>query len=453
MWLLDTLTFELIWVADPEQEHYAILSHVWHPEGELTFQEVREMYPQSGDTTPHSRASRRSIRDRWTTRTTAAHAEHKLQKLRAFCALAHSNGHTRAWMDTCCIDKTRPAELADALNSMHAWYAAAAICYVLLPDVSASEDPRLPFSAFRRSVWFTRSWTLQELLAPPTVVFLSYRWEVLGTKASLADLLQDITDIPTGVLLHETPLDIISVARRLSWVAPRRATLVEDEAYALMGLFGVHIPVLYGEGTQAFLRLQHAILAHTGDQSIFAWGGILEWENITHAYWERPSQSAAAASHERPSPTLFADRPVHFSRCSGIVSAGSFSRLAERTGIAASGSDGALQPTMTLTNHGMHTQLPMLCFRVYDRRDRISRVYYLGLLACEDHEGRVLSLVMTREPRTAEHDAREFSVDQLWQFRTLYRDWQVRVVALPDSVIATDVAPIGVSDSDTKTQD
>lgn len=345
------------------------------------------------------------------------------KKTRDFCAFAHARGHRYVWMDTCCINRSNTAELSDAINAMYEWYAQADVCYVFMWDVTSLEDPRTTMSTFRRSRWFARSWTLQELIAPRELIFLSKRWEVLGTKESLVALVEEITMVPAEVLLHHTPLESISVARRMSWAAPRRASLVEDEAYSIMGLFGVNMPAIYGDGRQAFIRLQQQIFARNPDHSIFAWGGILEWESITYARWELPWMSTP----ERPTPLLFADRPAEFGRTSNRVSAIGVDTLAERVGIL----DGsALAPaSLTLTDVGVRARLPLLCFRVYDRHTRYTRLYYLAILACEDDAGRLMALVLFN------HGDRQLSVDRLWQFRTLYLDWQVRLVALQASTV------------------
>jgi hypothetical protein len=117
-----------------------------------------------------------------------------------------------------------------------------------------------------RSKWFTRGWTLQELLAPKTVVFFDQDWVDIGTKSSLAPLISAVTGIK-DLFLFKTA----SVAQKMSWAAKRETTRVEDRAYCLMGLFEVNMPLLYGEGEKAFLRLQLEILRTTDDESIFAW--------------------------------------------------------------------------------------------------------------------------------------------------------------------------------------
>ena len=141
-------------------------------------------------------------------------------------------------------------------------------------DVSPGDDLRAPQSSFRKSRWYTRGWTLQELIAPGFVTFLSDDWTVIGTKHNLFDLIEEITGIPSEVLLSVEPLDEFSVAQRLSWAAHRETTRVEDRAYSLLGIFNINMPTLYGEGELAFRRLQEEIVRRVPDQSIFAWEKI-----------------------------------------------------------------------------------------------------------------------------------------------------------------------------------
>ncbi|PIL33366.1 hypothetical protein GSI_03984 [Ganoderma sinense ZZ0214-1] len=155
---------------------------------------------------------------------------------------------------------------------MYSWYAAANVCYVWLHDVDDTHPSESGPASFSRSVWFTRGWTLQELLAPRYVVFLSKKWHTLGTKQTLAHRITRVTGIDEDVLLKMVDLHEVSVARRMSWAAMRRTTREEDRAYSLMGIFDVNMPTIYGEGSKAFLRLQVEILKQCPDQSIFAWG-------------------------------------------------------------------------------------------------------------------------------------------------------------------------------------
>ena len=178
--------------------------------------------------------------------------------------------NNKQWIDTCCIDKSSSAELSEAINSMFRWYEKAGVCYAYLSDVPAlslSESPYDEKSPFRRSKWFTRGWTLQELLAPINVDFYDQSWSYVGSKGTKLDqLLREITGIYD--LLEYSHA---CVAKKMSWASQRVTTRVEDMAYCLLGLFNVHMPLLYGEGKNAFLRLQLEIMSKTNDDSIFAW--------------------------------------------------------------------------------------------------------------------------------------------------------------------------------------
>ncbi|TBU28003.1 heterokaryon incompatibility protein-domain-containing protein, partial [Dichomitus squalens] len=142
-------------------------------------------------------------------------------KVKEACAVARENGYDYLWIDSCCIDKTSSSELSEAINSMYDWYRSAAVCYAYLSDVPFGEKHRAGSSRFRSSRWFKRGWTLQELIAPSALTFLSEDWKVIGTKGSLCDLVEDVTSIPEEALLHTKPLDLFSVAERFSWAATR----------------------------------------------------------------------------------------------------------------------------------------------------------------------------------------------------------------------------------------
>lgn len=147
---------------------------------------------------------------------------------------------------------------------MFRWYTNAKICYAYLADVIDQDG-------FASSRWFSRGWTLQELIAPKIVRFYSCDWTLLGSKSELEDLLQKITGIDAFVLSTGT-FSQVCVAKRMSWAAKRDTTRIEDQAYSLMGIFGVNMPLIYGEGKKAFLRLQQEIMRVSDDQSLFAWG-------------------------------------------------------------------------------------------------------------------------------------------------------------------------------------
>lgn len=196
---------------------------------------------------------------------------HLSHKIRDACAVARANGYRYIWIDSCCIDKTSSSELSEAINSMYSWYMKAHICYAYLADVPIDSGGHWEALRFRNSRWFTRGWTLQELIAPRNVVFLSRSWAVIGPKHELADLVGEITGIDVEALLHLQPLNAFSIAQRLSWASIRETTREEDMAYSLLGIFNINMPTLYGEGKSAFRRLQEEIMRRIPDQSIFAW--------------------------------------------------------------------------------------------------------------------------------------------------------------------------------------
>lgn len=177
---------------------------------------------------------------------------------------AKKDGLTHFWVDTCCINKESSAELSEAINSMYAWYQNADICYAYLSDVRDSEE-------YGDSAWFERGWTLQELLAPADVLFFNTAWIPIGFKTSLSLSISQRTGIRESVLLDGSAMNEYSVAERMSRAANRQTSRVEDEAYCLLGLFDVSMPLIYGEGRQAFLRLQEELLRRSDDVSVFAY--------------------------------------------------------------------------------------------------------------------------------------------------------------------------------------
>jgi hypothetical protein len=157
--------------------------------------------------------------------------------------------------DTICIDKSSSAELTKALNSMFRWYKNASKCYVYLSDVSTAVGKRdrssqlIWESAFDRSRWFTRGWTLQELLAPSSVEFFSREGQYFGNKESLEDRIERITGISRQVLRGDSDFLLqLSTEERMSWTKNRKTAREEDLAYCLMGIFGVYLSLIYGEG-------------------------------------------------------------------------------------------------------------------------------------------------------------------------------------------------------------
>jgi hypothetical protein len=164
------------------------------------------------------------------------------------------------WIDTCCIDRWDNNERSKAINSMFQWYKNAARCYVFLPDVSASATEPVQRSdweaSFRASAWFTRGWTLQELIAPVSVEFFSCNGQRIGDKTSLDQLIHETTGIPLRAL-RNCPLDEFTASERERWAENRRTKEEEDIVYCLLGILGVSMPTAYGEGEEsARSRLQ-----------------------------------------------------------------------------------------------------------------------------------------------------------------------------------------------------
>lgn len=173
-----------------------------------------------------------------------------------FCGQrAAADGLQYFWVDTCCIDKSSSAELTEAINSMFRWYQNSAKCYVYLSDV---EDGPFLTPSFAQSRWFSRGWTLQELIAPSSVEFFSKQGNRLGDRTSLETEITKITGINV-LALRGDPLSNFSISERMSWAAKRATTREEDSAYCLLGIFDVYMPLIYGEGRRAFTRLNREI--------------------------------------------------------------------------------------------------------------------------------------------------------------------------------------------------
>jgi hypothetical protein len=195
-------------------------------------------------------------------------------KVRYSCLQAVSDGLEWVWIDSACIDKSSSAELSESINSMYDWYQRAETCYTHLEGVAATADVTQTAGEFAGCKWFTRGWTLQELLASREITFFSENWVKLGYKAALSRPLSVITGIDEDILTGARALESASIAKRMSWAAYRKTTRPEDVAYCLIGIFGVNMPMLYGEGQKAFLRLQEEIMKLSDDQSLFAWANL-----------------------------------------------------------------------------------------------------------------------------------------------------------------------------------
>lgn len=239
MRLLNTMTLQFQEFFDSNLPIYAIFSHRWDPV-EVSYQDFRNSQNKAGP---------------------------EYEKILGCCSFAAKQGRAWIWIDTCCIDKTSSAELSEAINSMYRWYKNAVECYAYLSDVHAHDST----NPLRNSAWFTRGWTLQELLAPHKLIFMDCAWNIIGDRKSLAGIISSITGISELYLDQPDQLRYASVAMKMSWASRRKTSRLEDRAYSLLGLFGVNMPLLYGEGGNAFRRLQLEILKISDDESIFAW--------------------------------------------------------------------------------------------------------------------------------------------------------------------------------------
>jgi hypothetical protein len=224
---------------------YAVLSHTWEADNnEVTFQDLM-------NDVGSSKAGYGKIQ---------------------FCGeQAQKNGLQYFWVDSCCIDKSSSAELSEAINSMFRWYRNAARCYVYLSDVSTGtqSQPSQFLWEFRQSRWFTRGWTLQELLAPFSVEFFSREGQRIGDKKSLEAQIHEITGIVVQAIQGTFSPSQFSVTERMTWAAKRETTIEEDKAYCLLGIFNIHLPLIYGEGVEnAFKRLQEEVEKRSNHGSV-----------------------------------------------------------------------------------------------------------------------------------------------------------------------------------------
>lgn len=269
-----TLTFQEFYGSDLPT--YAILSHRWGKK-EVSLKDMIKKKAKRGPS--------------WA-------------KIRNCCSLAANEGYDWVWIYTCCIDKKSSAEVSEAVNAMYRWYQWADKCYAYLSDVKASEP-----ESFVQSRWFTRGWTLQELLAPEHVVFYDAEWSELGNKMTRASEVTAATGIDEKALndYYSYREPKACIAKKMYWAAARQTSIPEDMAYCLLGLFGINIPLLYGEGLEkAFLRLQKELLNTTTDETIFAWASERHHPGLLA---RKPSDFAASGNVENISADELTMRP------------------------------------------------------------------------------------------------------------------------------------------------
>ncbi|KAI0206582.1 heterokaryon incompatibility protein-domain-containing protein [Astrocystis sublimbata] len=242
MRFVNTTTFKFVSISDSEidtiEGGYCILSHRWS-DNEISYSDLLSMGLDY-------------------------QAKEGYEKFSGSCLMARELGFDLLWMDSCCINKTDHVELSEAINLMYRWYSKSTKCIAYLQDVTLPDQ-------LKESEWFSRGWTLQELIAPKVVQFYGRNWISLGTKEALASHISSTTGIPVDVLRNKTNPTAYSVAQRMSWASKRTTTRLEDRAYSLLGLFDVNMPMIYGERDRAFLRLQELIISRSSDESIFIW--------------------------------------------------------------------------------------------------------------------------------------------------------------------------------------
>ncbi|KAL2066374.1 hypothetical protein VTL71DRAFT_2445 [Oculimacula yallundae] len=268
MWLINVKTMKLEQFFGSAIPRYAILSHTWEEE-EVLFHEFE---------------------------LPSATEKKGYEKIRKTCSKAKRHGFEYAWVDTCCIDKRSSAELSEGINSMYQWYQDAGRCYTYLSDLEPSASS-VSLEHLANCRWFERGWTLQELIAPNDLCFYDKTWTFIGNKKDLATKLESITSISIDALLGKITLKEYSIAVKMSWAANRKTTRIEDLAYCLLGIFDVGIPLLYGEGERAFVRLQEEIIRRSNDFTIFGW----------------------RSQHQNNVPgQLFAPSPASFAKCGNL---------------------------------------------------------------------------------------------------------------------------------------
>lgn len=258
MWLINTATWSLKCYDLADAPKYAILSHVWNKnaEEEVTFKDMKDLAEVASPRIAYS--------------TGAQQPKAGFLKIKKTCELAEGfedRGIKHVWIDTCCIDRSSSSELGKSINEMFKYYARAQVCFAHLADLDSPE--------LKECQWFSRGWTLQELLASRRLFFYNQKWACIGTKASLVGALANITGIPRQVLEthwgHGHGHDQ-STATIMSWASNRETREPEDMAYCLLGLFDVNMGLIPGEGlNNAFQRLQRKILKKHNDLTVLAW--------------------------------------------------------------------------------------------------------------------------------------------------------------------------------------
>ena len=225
---------------DPPKR-YAIISHRWGEESE----EV--LFTDIGD--PER----------------AQNKEMGYYKVHGACTQARRDALDYVWLDTCCVDRRNHVELTEVINSMYRWYRESTVCYAYLHDVS---DP----TEFTKSDWFTRGWTLQELIVPRFLRFFTKNWKFIGTREDLIVPIAQCTGISPNILRTGEIPPSVSISQKMVWMSKRETSKEEDRVYSMLGILGVSMVPIYGVGCAvAFEDLQYRLISRRSDQTLFAW--------------------------------------------------------------------------------------------------------------------------------------------------------------------------------------
>ena len=370
MRLLHVTSHEFEDFTDEKTPPYAVLSHTWG-ECEITFQDFRKACSDVSS---------------W-------QENEGFRKILQFCEQA-SGQFEWVWVDTCCIDKTSSAELSEAINSMYRWYRRSDVCFTYLADVevdapTATESEHSASgntsNGIRNSRWFTRGWTLQELLAPKEMHFYDKNWNFIGTRQDFREEVLAATGIPPS-FLNGAPLSEASIAQKMSWASKRTTKRPEDVAYCLLGLFDINMPLIYGEGKdKAFRRLQEEIVKTTDDHSLFAWGF-----SPTSSDNELHEDRDLDAFHGEFG--LFARSPGDFQDCGEIIQCDSWE-----------GKDDATLAESKITKSGLFIELPVISsYCATSHPEYICGWERLGVLNCRSAKdpSRLLALPLVEDFET-----------------------------------------------------
>ncbi|KAI6096222.1 heterokaryon incompatibility protein-domain-containing protein [Pisolithus sp. B1] len=402
---------EVLKELDDESTSYAILSHRWG---------IEVTYDEMAGLTAMKPRKRDGIRER-----------DGYQKIIKSCERAKKDGYEWLWIDTCCIDKRSSSELSEAINSMYRWYRSSRTCYVYLHDV---DEPAFPtkedFSRFGKSngwpEWFSRGWTLQELIAPMSAKFFNKDWVPIGTKEKLASKLEDITRIPKLVLsLGKVPRDKLysrerpCIAQIMSWAADRKTARLEDRAYSLLGLFGVNMPMLYGEGWKAFQRLQLEIVRTSSDHSILAWNRMAHFGLCGSVLARDPSYFRGCHDIKNVDPSLFVEKVKKYIREGEVAVATDRDELSSFCNSV----DSSRLLRWDVTNLGIQVSLPVLS----DLSGCHDYFLYKAILPCRDCHGNLITIDLASDGPQYQscHAFLPFDVNPIYacpKFRSLYLD-------------------------------